>query len=392
VRYFIIGILFFVNSCTLPRNNPLDGKSPVPSINTINTIYITQISAQSGGNITAEGATKVTARGVCWSTEANPTITLTTITNDGNGIGSFISHITGLNYNTKYYVRAYATNSFGTIYGNLDSFYTLSGTIPTLTTLPVTNIVGSSATCGGNITSDGGLQVTARGICYKSQGISDTNNNDLIPTINNQITSDGSGTGIFNSQMTQVYSVSGNFYVRAYATNAAGTAYGNMQIFYPNSQFYTGQNYEGGIIFSIDNTGNHGLIAAPYDQTSTLVAWGCIGTYIYNVNDASIMTDSIISECPEPNIAAKICKNLSINGYNDWYLPSYDELNLMRYSLSQFGIGNFNTTNSNYSRYLSSSQNNATSAYFENFYKYANSPIDTIPKNVGCNVRAVRSF
>ena len=192
--------------------------------------------------------------------------------------------------------------------------------------------------------------------------------------------------------MTQLYSGSGHLYVRAYATNAAGTANGNMQVFYPNSQFYTGQNYEGGIIFSIDNSGSHGLIAAPYDQTSTLVTWGCIGIYIYNVNDPSIMTDSIVSECSEPNIAAKICKNLSISGYNDWYLPSSDELNLMRYSLSQFGIGNFNTTNSNYSIYLSSSQYNATSVYFVNFYKNSSSTIDTIPKNVGGNVRAVRSF
>jgi uncharacterized protein (TIGR02145 family) len=79
---------------------------------------ITSTTATSGGNITADGGAAITARGVCWSTSQNPTIALTTKTSNGNGTGTFTSSLTGLAANTLYYVRAYATNSAGTAYGN----------------------------------------------------------------------------------------------------------------------------------------------------------------------------------------------------------------------------------------------------------------------------------
>lgn len=88
---------------------------------------ITETTAASGGNITSDGGASVNARGVVWSTSTNPTISLTTKTIDGPGIANFTSSITGLTANTTYYVRAYATNSAGTAYGNEVSFTTLSG-------------------------------------------------------------------------------------------------------------------------------------------------------------------------------------------------------------------------------------------------------------------------
>jgi hypothetical protein len=86
-------------------------------------------SAISGGNITSDGGSPITARGVCWGTTANPVLGTGNFTTDGTGTGAFASSIQGLNSNTTYHVRAYATNSFGTFYGNNISFQTLCGII-----------------------------------------------------------------------------------------------------------------------------------------------------------------------------------------------------------------------------------------------------------------------
>ena len=85
---------------------------------------LTGTTAISGGNITSDGGAAVTARGVCWSTTPNPTIT-NNKTIDGSGIGSFTSNISGLEVGTTYYVRAYATNMAGTTYGNNFIFTTI---------------------------------------------------------------------------------------------------------------------------------------------------------------------------------------------------------------------------------------------------------------------------
>jgi hypothetical protein len=95
----------------------------VPTITTTARTSITATTATSGGNITDDGGGSVTGRGVCWSTSQNPTIAGSKTT-DGTGTGSFTSSITGLTPSTKYYVRAYATNSAGTGYGNNDTLTT----------------------------------------------------------------------------------------------------------------------------------------------------------------------------------------------------------------------------------------------------------------------------
>ncbi|PHS63953.1 MAG: hypothetical protein COB12_08825 [Flavobacterium sp.] len=98
--------------------------SNLPTITTNTVSEITETTATSGGNVTGDGGNNVTARGVCWSTNPNPTTTNST-TYDGTGSGIFTSSLTGLIENTTYYVRAYATNSEGTGYGNEEVFMTL---------------------------------------------------------------------------------------------------------------------------------------------------------------------------------------------------------------------------------------------------------------------------
>lgn len=188
---------------------------------TVITNEITDISsnsAKSGGNITSDGGVTVTARGLCWNTSPNPTIN-NYITNNGNGLGSFISDITSLQSGIKYYVRAYATNQAGTSYGNELQFNTL--TIPTISTNSITNITGTTATSGGNVLTDGGATVTTRGVCWS------INQN---PTIADNHTTDGSGIGVFSSSITGL-NFGTIYYVRAYATNSQGTVYGEERTF-----------------------------------------------------------------------------------------------------------------------------------------------------------------
>lgn len=98
------------------------------SLATVTTTPIsdtTGVSAVSGGNITSDGGSAVTARGIVWGTSPAPTVSLATKTTDGSGSGQFSSKMEGLSKSTKYYVRAYATNTAGTAYGNELSFTTL---------------------------------------------------------------------------------------------------------------------------------------------------------------------------------------------------------------------------------------------------------------------------
>lgn len=103
-----------------------------PVLSTTKVSGITSSSALTGGDITSDGGAAVIARGVCWGTNSNPTISDHT-TKDGNGTGSFSSTITGLLADTTYHIRAYATNSAGTVYGNTITFNTLSTTDDTVT-------------------------------------------------------------------------------------------------------------------------------------------------------------------------------------------------------------------------------------------------------------------
>jgi uncharacterized protein (TIGR02145 family) len=192
----------------------------LPVLTTVSPGNITSISATSGGDISSDGGASVTSRGVCWNTAGSPT-TDGLKTTEGSGTGPFASTITGLTPNTKYYVRAYAINSTGTGYGNEYNFTTLSASSAVLTTSAITSIAQTTASGGGNITSDGGAAITARGVCWSL---------NQTPTLADAFTVNDFGTGIFNSQLTNL-SPGRTYYVRAYATNSTGTTYGNQVSF-----------------------------------------------------------------------------------------------------------------------------------------------------------------
>ncbi len=191
----------------------------LPTVTTAAITAITNVTATGGGNVTNAGSSAVTARGVCWSLTANPTLA-NSLTTDGTGTGVFTSSLTLLTPVTTYYVRAYATNSSGTAYGAQVSFVTAAN-LPVVTTTPVTAITSNTAVSGGNVTSGGNATVTARGVCWAV-----TQN----PTILNSKTTDATGIGVFVSTMTGL-SPNTTYYVRAYATNSTGTSYGQEHTF-----------------------------------------------------------------------------------------------------------------------------------------------------------------
>jgi hypothetical protein len=193
----------------------------VPTVTTSNVTDITSTSAICGGVVANSGGADVTARGVCWSTTENPTIS-DAHTSDGTGTGTFTSSLTNLTPQTTYYIRAYATNEVGTAYGEQKIFTAGSDiTSPTVTTNDVSSVTSNSAVCGGNVTSAGNGTVTERGVCWS---ISEN------PTINDSHTNDGTGTGSYTSNITNL-TENTTYYVRAFATNEIGTAYGEQKTF-----------------------------------------------------------------------------------------------------------------------------------------------------------------
>jgi hypothetical protein len=192
-----------------------------PVVETLMDIsQITGSTAIGGGEVISDGFADISARGICWSTTSTPTI-LDNLTTDGIGVGSFSSSMSGLTAETSYFVRAYATNSIGTSYGEETTFTTSTATLPVLATLgdvayvnPFEDWVG-----GGDITDDGGVPIIARGICWSFSP---------SPTLVDNNISNGAGSGVFESTIPDNYLLIGyTIYIRAYATNILGTSYGN---------------------------------------------------------------------------------------------------------------------------------------------------------------------
>lgn len=223
VLYFCTLILILY-SCK--RNCP-------PEVKTATVSQITTTSAVSGGEVTDDCGSDVISRGVCWNTTGDPEIN-DSRTTDGTGTGTFTSNITGLTANTPYYVRAYATNEEGTGYGEEITFTSGEVTLATITTVAVNQITTTTAVSGGTITSNGGGALTEMGVCW-------TTEKDTPPTADGDHTTD-TGTDSFVSNLESL--VQGTtYYLRAYAKNSAGTAYGEILMFTTDVLDIDGNSY-----------------------------------------------------------------------------------------------------------------------------------------------------
>ncbi len=256
--------------------------------------------------------------------------------------------------------------------------------VATVTTTAVSAITSTTATSGGNVTANGGATVTARGVCW---------NTSPNPTTANSYTTNGSGTGVFVSDLTSLTPIT-LYYVRAYATNNVGTAYGNEVSF--TTALVIGDSYQGGkVAYILQPTDpgyvageTHGLIAAPSDQSSSSGAvWGCYMTTISGADGTAIGTGNqntidIMAGCSTAGIAARLCGDLVLGGYSDWYLPSKDELE--KICLNRAAIGGFTDG----AGYWSSSEVSNYYAWFQYPYGYQSNN----SKEFHFYVRAVRAF
>ena len=249
------------STLTMSNGKPSWGGSSViatlPSLTTTTPSSITSNSAVCGGNVTNAGSAAVTTYGICYATTSNPTISNNNIS-VGSGTGVFSTTVSGLIANTTYYIRAYATSSVGTNYGNQVVITTLANQTlspPTvITTAPTSiNITSSDIACGGNITNAGSSSVTSYGLCYATTS-NPTVANSTVPAV-------GSGIGSFNDTIFGL-TPGTTYYVRSYATNSVGTSYGNQLVVTTEAFDATGLPTVQIVSFTPDANGTSGTAVA----------------------------------------------------------------------------------------------------------------------------------
>ena len=305
----------------------------LPTVTTSEVTDVKTTSALGGGNVTSNGGYVITARGLCWSNSSSTPTVSDSHTNEVADMGTFTSLMTNLAANTTYYVRAYATNEVGTSYGASVTFTTGNG-LPTVVTLdPDENITSTSITAIGNVTDDGGFAITRRGFVYSTLPYPTLGNSSNIES--------GSGTGYFSATISNVSPTENTYYIRAYATNMQGTAYGDQITVTPERASYLSlktMTY-GGFTYRIKFMGE--------------MSW-------YDGNTA--------------------IQNAAIGGYNDWYMPDKIEVQAIitayglwqksstsKLSLSMDGCTSIWTSdqsyNTGYAYYYHLIDTDATSAY-----------------------------
>jgi hypothetical protein len=214
-RFMYVAMVFFFSTCAKDEKPPV-GTGVLNSIQTLDVNTITTNTAGSGGDITDNNGENITAKGICWNTTGSPSISNSKTVN-GSGKQSYTSIAQSLLPSTTYYVRAYITSQSATAYGEEKTFKTKDVVVPTVTTNAVTNTTRTAATCGGVITSDGGGNITSKGVCWSTS---------QTPTTTNTKTSDGTGATSFTSQITNLLPNT-TYYARAYAINQLNVpAYG----------------------------------------------------------------------------------------------------------------------------------------------------------------------
>ncbi len=355
------------------------------SFGSISSTNISAATVSITTTINSDGGASITSRGVVWNTSINPTIALSTKTNSGTGTGTFTASLSGLTASTVYYIRTYATNANGTVYGNEISF-TTTGITPSLTTTAASSTTISSFITGGSISSDGGNLVTYRGVCWS------TNAN---PTINDNKILSGTGTGTFTITLSNL-NVATTYYVRSFATNSAGTAYGNERVI-TTSSLTAGTTYLGGKIAYIFQSGDagfvpgetHGFIIMEHKMGMTAV-FGSDGTY-YSDGGTTMafgygMQNTRSLAGKSWNNFAKYIYNVSFHGYSDWYVPSYYEWNKIGPNWRYLGIPN--------GYFHASSESGSNSYYFYSYDSYGNlyTSIGNSSKTSVYDIIGIRNF
>lgn len=216
----------YIASCKNEAEKP-SGDNKIELTSTYADI-VAYFSTSVSANLTNHGGNTITDHGFCYATSPNPDIntnnkSLGKITNTGSFNISINTELTGLNDNTKYYNRAYASFAGSTFYLEHKEFTTLKAGKPHINTNELSDITPVSAICGGSIVSDSGYSVTASGICWDTDN-QFTENKCLGKSINN------SGNAAYSLNITGLTEGT-TYYVKTWATNQKGTSYGETRQF-----------------------------------------------------------------------------------------------------------------------------------------------------------------
>ncbi|MFZ4456214.1 MAG: fibrobacter succinogenes major paralogous domain-containing protein [Bacteroidales bacterium] len=210
--------IFFALMAVVLLSCKTEDEKKFPTVRTTAVVFMSDATATCGGNAVYDNGSFISSRGVCWNTSGNPTLADKRLYL-GEGLGEFSGDIGGLTPSTNYFVRAFATNSDGTAYGNQVSFTTSA---PSVTTSAVSEITVNSATCGGKVLNNTlGIGITERGVCWSTT---------MFPTIADSKTNEGAGGGELVSKLTGLL-YDTQYYVRAYATANGVTSYGQQEEF-----------------------------------------------------------------------------------------------------------------------------------------------------------------
>lgn len=197
---------------------------PAPVVKTYEVTDITINSAVAHGQVVSDGGQEVLGRGVCFDTEAHPTIEDQHVV-AGSGIGRFDCRLTDLPSETVYYIRAYAVCAEAVYYGEERLFST--AVIPMeVHTMAVSDVTATRVEAFGKVVHDGGYEVTERGFCWSAEP---------LPTIEDRHVWAGTGLGEFSWHFSGLER-GVTHYVRAYAVNEEGVTYGEALEFVPSDQ------------------------------------------------------------------------------------------------------------------------------------------------------------
>ena len=291
------------------------------------TSFISNImmnSAVAGGRVGNDGGSTILARGICFSnSNPLPTINNSIVSSSQASSGEFSVNLTGIQANTTYYARAYASNSIGIAYGAVLEFKTSAPSIPSgIGTNFISNISTTQATGGGYITSDGGAAVTSKGLCYSSTA--------SIPTFTNStVKVHSSGIGNFTLILTDLTPKT-TYYVRAYATNSSGTSYG------PIVQFTT---------LNTASTPSDVTTYAVSDITSTSVLTG--GNIGYDGGSTVVYRGVCYSSVTSSPTISNATSNYSGSGIGGFSIRLSGLKSNTKYYVRSFAINSFGTTYGN---------------------------------------------
>lgn len=209
------------------------------------------------------------------------------------------------------------------------NYISTSHRLPVISTDNPSYLGSGKALVGGSISSDGGTTIISKGILFST-----------IPSPLYADTSTfGSGLGAFQDTLHNL-NINQDYYIWAFATNSVGTSYGLQKKIHTLA---LGDSFAGGYVFYIDSTNSHGLVCTQLSQGWH--NWGCDNLDIQGTSSTFGTglnnTNLILSNCIQRPIAASVCADLTLNGYDDWYLPSSEELLLAYLNLRPLGLGNF---------------------------------------------------